>query len=134
MNNQHNPDLEKIKELLKKVQALAERGIEGEKEAAKGKLKILLAKYNVSLSEIIKNRKTKREFSLKNTGECATILLHCILDTEPKAKVWITPSFCYFRAVRQVATFNSPPSAIPQTSNCLKTQHHFVEYFFVVIK
>lgn len=92
MNNQHNPDLEKIKELLKKVQALAERGIEGEKENAKEKLKILLAKYNVSLSEIIKNRKTKREFSLKNTGDCAEILLHCILDTEPKAKVWITPS------------------------------------------
>lgn len=109
MNNQHNPDLEKIKELLKKVQVLAERGIAGEKEAAKGKLKILLAKYNVSLSEIIKNRKTKREFSLKNTGECATILLHCILDTEPKAKVWITPS------LRKATTWLNPQQFITVT-------------------
>ena len=109
MNNQHNPDLEKIKELLKKVQALAERGIAGEQEAAKGKLIILLEKYNITLSEITKNKKTKREFSLKNTGDCATILLHCILDTEPKAKVWITPS------LRKATTWLNPEQFITVT-------------------
>ncbi len=109
MNSQHNPDLDKIKELLKKVGALAERGIEGEKEAAKGKLKILLDKYHLTLSELTKNRKTKREFNLKNTGDCATILLHCILDTDPKAKVWITPS------LRKTTTWLNPEQFINVT-------------------
>ncbi len=102
MNNQHHPDLDKIKNLLEKVQALAERGIEGEREAAKGKLKILLEKYNITLREITKNKKTKRTFSLKNTTDCASIFFHVVMDVEPKANlrilassrqmfVWLTP-------------------------------------------
>ncbi len=102
MNNQHNPDLVKIKELLKKVGALAEHGIEGEKETAKRKLKILLEKYHITLNEITKNRKTKRTFSLKNTTDCASLFFHVVMDVEPKANlmirsasrqmyVWLTP-------------------------------------------
>ena len=46
MNNQHHPDLDKIKNLLEKVQALAERGIEGEREAAiPGSYSALAAQY-----------------------------------------------------------------------------------------
>lgn len=92
MNSQHTPDLDKIKELVNKVEALALRGVGGEKEAAKEKLKILLKKYGLALKELQSQRKTKRMFSLKNTGDCAVILDHIICDVDPKAKVWISPS------------------------------------------
>lgn len=55
MNNQHTPDMDKIKSLLNKVNALAERGIDGEKDDARKNLKVLFEKYGIVLNEIEAN-------------------------------------------------------------------------------
>ena len=43
---------EKKKELIKKLQALAERGVGGEKEGAQRKLEQLMEKYNISEADL----------------------------------------------------------------------------------
>lgn len=94
MNNQHTPDLDKIKSLLNKVNALAERGIDGEKDAARKKLKVLLEKYGIALKEIQANKRIKREFSLKNKTDCLDIFQHCVYVCAPKVKVFVYTYSC----------------------------------------
>lgn len=43
---------DKQRELLKKLQALAERGVGGEKETAERKLKQLIKKYGIEEAEL----------------------------------------------------------------------------------
>lgn len=81
----NNSDSKKIKELIKKVRVLAERGEKNEKEVALCKLKELMAKYQIKKFEESKHK--KRVFKLVDFGDCKTIMVHCILDTNPKTSV-----------------------------------------------
>lgn len=81
----NNSDSKKIKELIKKVKILSERGEKNERFVAKAILKDLMAKYQIKKFDEDKNK--KRVFKLVDFGDCKTIMVHCILDTKPKASV-----------------------------------------------
>jgi hypothetical protein len=81
----NNSDSKKIKELIKKVKALAERGEKGERDVAKSKLTELMDKYKITKFE--ESKRKKRTFRLADFNDCKTIMVHCILDTQPKADI-----------------------------------------------
>lgn len=60
---------EKKKELLKKLQALAERGVGGEKETAERKLRELIKKYNIDEAELAEDKLKEFEFKYSNPQE-----------------------------------------------------------------
>ena len=60
---------ESILERLKKIQALAESGIEGERVNAQRLLDELLAKYNVSLEELAGGQTFRTEFRYRTAAE-----------------------------------------------------------------
>lgn len=60
---------EKKKELLKKLQALAERGVGGEKETAERKLKQLMKKYGIDKLEFEEDKLEEFEFKYSNPQE-----------------------------------------------------------------
>jgi len=76
-------DSKKIKSLITKVKALADKGEGGEKENAKKKLSELLDKYNITKFEEKKYK--KRTFKLADFNDCKTIMTHCIIDTNKNA-------------------------------------------------
>ena len=81
----NNSDLNKIKVLISKVEALADKGVGGEKENAKIKLKELLDKYNIK--KFKENENKLRTFKLADFGDCKTIMTHCIIDTKKDAEI-----------------------------------------------
>ncbi|SRR5581483_36301 len=71
-------DRESILDQLRKIQALAERGIDGEKVVAQRMLDALLAKHGLTLADITDHDLDFREF--KTTDDLdASLLIHCIL-------------------------------------------------------
>lgn len=78
-------DSGKIKQLIQKVRALADKGEGGEKESAKIKLNELLEKYNIKKFE--EKASKKRVFKLADFNDCKTIMTHCIIDTFKSAKI-----------------------------------------------
>lgn len=60
---------EKKKKLLKKLQALAERGVGGEKETAERKLRQLMEKYGIDELEFAEDKLEEFEFKYKNAQE-----------------------------------------------------------------
>jgi uncharacterized membrane protein YcgQ (UPF0703/DUF1980 family) len=78
-------DSKKIKNLMVKVKALAERGENGEMDNAKQKLKELMQKYQITKFEEQKYK--KRSFKLADYNDCKTIMVHCILDSSPDAEI-----------------------------------------------
>lgn len=61
--------LEKIKELIKKVKALADKGVGGESLSAKEKLKILCQKYNIDEKELEVEDTKEYYFILRDINE-----------------------------------------------------------------
>lgn len=78
-------DSGKIKLLMQKVRALADKGEGGEKENAKRKLAELLERYNIKKFE--EKASKKRTFKLADFNDCKTIMIHCIIDTNKNAKI-----------------------------------------------
>lgn len=60
---------EKKRELLKKLQALAERGVGGEKETAQKKLEQLMKKYGVEDSDLSEDKEEDHDFKYHNEFE-----------------------------------------------------------------
>lgn len=65
---------ERIRDLIGKVKALADRGIEGERAAAQRKLDDLLKKYNVTLEEVSGDQEAWRTFTFKTGWECQLLI------------------------------------------------------------
>lgn len=61
--------IDKKKELLKKLQALAERGVGGEKETAERKLRQLMEKYGIDEMEFAEDKLEEFELKYKNAQE-----------------------------------------------------------------
>ena len=78
-------DSKKIKALMVKVKALADKGEGGEKETAKRKLAELLHKYNITKFDERKYK--KRTFKLADFNDCKTIMIHCIIDTNKTSQI-----------------------------------------------
>lgn len=83
---------EKKKELLKKLQALAERGVGGEKETAERKLRQLMEKYGIDELEFAEDKLEEFEFKYKNAQEEQLIrqLLYKMFGAE-----WRSKSYTY---------------------------------------
>lgn len=60
---------DKQRELLKKLQALADRGVGGEKEGAKRKIKELIKKYGIEEEELLEDKEEEFEFHFKGEWE-----------------------------------------------------------------
>ena len=60
---------EKIRELIKKVKALADKGIGGESSSAKEKLKVLCERYNIDPSELEEENQREYFFILRDGNE-----------------------------------------------------------------
>ncbi len=80
------PDLDKIRETLKKLAVIAERGEENERQTALGLLQRLLQKYNLSVQDLINTDLIVREFSYSSRDNL-TILSQCIWSINPDAQV-----------------------------------------------
>lgn len=65
---------DKRKELLKKLQALADRGVGGEKDAAKAKLDRLIKKYGIDMAELDDDREEPHEFHYHTKHEKKLII------------------------------------------------------------
>ena len=60
---------EQKKELIKKLQALAERGVGGEKEGARKKLEQLMQKYNIEEADLSEDKVEDYDFKYHNEYE-----------------------------------------------------------------
>lgn len=78
------------KELLLKLQELAKRGINGEKENADKLLKKLMKKYNISEDEINDEEINEVELELRDDIEerLASQILFAFFDSAPLYKKW----------------------------------------------
>lgn len=65
---------EKKKGLLKKLQALAERGVSGEKEGAQKKLKQLMKKYGIEEADISEDKEEDYDFRYHDNFERKLLL------------------------------------------------------------
>lgn len=74
MNAENNKPYDKVKELAQKLQALAERGEEHERNLAKAKLENLLNNYDLTSEELSENYESVHEFSYKDKFEKTLIL------------------------------------------------------------
>ena len=80
-------DYESIVEQVRKVKALADNGIDGEKENAKILLDKLLKKYNIDLNEFIEEKRKAYKFKYSNEHE-RRILVQCIAKFAPNIKTF----------------------------------------------
>lgn len=83
------PDLDKIKQTLIKVKELAERGEDGEKQVAQNKLKTLLDKYGIDISEIEFEKPIERNIKHHKDSDSRTILVQVIASVR-KTGIFIT--------------------------------------------
>ena len=83
-----NFDDHKIDSLLKKVSALANGGIDGEKSVAQAKLNQIGIKYGVDVKDLVVNVDLiTREFTVANTDDAMQIMAHCIWDVSPDTQI-----------------------------------------------
>lgn len=80
------PDLDKIRETLKKLAVLAERGEENERQTALGLLQRILQKYNLNIADLADADLKEREFNYTSRDNL-TILSQCIWSLNPDAQV-----------------------------------------------
>lgn len=84
MVRKHSKDPQKVKLLLDKLRAMAERGEKNERIVAKIKLEDLLVKYDIQGNY---DKSNKRIFKVKDWADHKNLLLQCIVDTKPYARM-----------------------------------------------
>ena len=80
------PDLDRIKETLKKLAVLAKRGEENERETALLLLQKILVKYNLTISDLVNPDIKERTFSFTSRDNL-TILAQCIWSVNNDAHI-----------------------------------------------
>ena len=80
------PDLDRIKETLKKLAVLAERGEDNERQTALGLLQRILQKYNLNIADLTNIDLKEREFNYTSRDNL-TVLSQCIWSINPDAHV-----------------------------------------------
>jgi len=80
------PDMDRIREVLKKLAVLAERGEENERQTALEMLYKLLQKYNITLPDLVNPDEKEREFNFTSRDNL-TILTQCIWSVNADAPV-----------------------------------------------
>lgn len=84
--------MDKKRELLKKLQALAERGVGGERETAERKLQQLMKKYGIDEMEFAEDKMEEFEFKYSNPQEEQLIRQ---LFFKMFGREWKTKSYTY---------------------------------------
>lgn len=81
---------DKQRELLKKLQALAERGVGGEKETAERKLKQLIKKYGIEEAELSEDKILDFDFKYRNKWEMQLLrqLFYRMFGKEYRSKTY----------------------------------------------
>lgn len=80
---------ESVKELIRKIHALSVRGVGGESDTALRKLDLLLAKYDVTLDDILEETVKTYQFSFKNEwDENLMVQLYYAITKDRERKVW----------------------------------------------
>jgi len=80
---------ESVKELIRKIHALSIRGVGGESDAALRKLDLLLAKYHVTLDDILEDTVKTYQFAFKNEwDENLMMQLYYAVTKDRERKVW----------------------------------------------
>lgn len=85
-NSSPTPDLDHIKEVLKKLAVLAERGEENERQTALLMLQKILVKYNLSIPDLVNPDLKEREFSYVSVDNL-TLLAQCIRTVNADADI-----------------------------------------------
>ena len=80
------PDMDRIKETLKKLAILAERGEENERETALLMLQKILVKYNLTVSDLVNPDIKERTFTFTSRDNL-TILAQCIWSVNNDAHI-----------------------------------------------
>ncbi len=84
-----NTTPESVKDLIRKVHALSVRGVGGESDAAFRKLELLLAKYNVSLDDILDETAKTYEFTFRNeSDENLMVQIYYAVTKNRESNVW----------------------------------------------
>lgn len=81
------PDLDKIKQTILKVKELAERGADGERQVAQNKLKSLLHKYGINISELQSDSTQERIIKHHKHPDSRKILVQVICSVK-KTTMW----------------------------------------------
>ena len=76
-----NKDFESIREKLRKLQALAERGEVGEARNARAAIERICAEYGVSIEELATEEKQRYSFKVPKSGPLHDIFLQCYCIT-----------------------------------------------------
>lgn len=79
---------DKKKQLLKKLQALAERGVGGEKETAQKKLDLLMKKYGIEELELSEEKRERYKFKYHNEYE-RILLIQLFYKIVPNYKNYV---------------------------------------------
>lgn len=69
MSNYSDKEIERIHAIAKKLHALAERGVDGEKANAEKVLAAFLKKHNLKLDDLLGEQKTRRWFKVSKTKD-----------------------------------------------------------------
>lgn len=86
-NNKKEFDSDKIKITLLKIKELSEKGYDDERQVAINKLELLLKKYNLSIDDLMEEKK-KFEIKYSSKPDAKTILAQVIWSVIPKAKIY----------------------------------------------
>lgn len=78
---------DRITEILRKVHALAEHGVAGEREAARVKLESLMAKHGLTLEQVISPERAWYWFYCPKDAESILVNVTCEVVNSPKIKV-----------------------------------------------
>ncbi len=78
---------DKIRELLLKLKALAESGIDGEKKSAENMLSRFLKKHNLSLDDLHDTERMERVFKIKEKTDAPKIFAQCVWDVVPDSEI-----------------------------------------------
>jgi len=95
---EENIDLDSIKDKIKKIQAMVERGSDQEAANAKDKLNKILNKHNITLEQVYEEKLTQREYRCYSEYE-KKLFIHCIVKyCGKKRKVYCSrrDSMIYF--------------------------------------
>lgn len=86
-------DFESIREKLRKLQVLAERGENGEARNARAAIERLCRQYGISVGELMEDEKRRYRFSIGGTKVLKDLFWQCyckVLNTD-KLRYWKTP-------------------------------------------
>jgi len=112
-------DTEEVRALLVKLNELAKRGVGGEADNARSKLKSLLLKYDLDISDLDDLVESRREFPYGGT-DVKQLLAQCIWDARPDAEITSSKKRLY--AILTLSEYVEVKEKYAHYSKCYKKE------------